>query len=69
MKKTTSLFIALLIAASLFGQVEPDKTFDFTAFGKKVYSNFSAGMDQSIFLPDNNALAYIRKKPDDRLMN
>jgi uncharacterized protein (TIGR02145 family) len=62
MKKTTSLFIALLIAASLFGQVEPDKTFDFTAFGKKVYSNFSAGMDPVNFLPDNIALAFISSK-------
>ena len=62
MKKLTNLFIFLLIATTLFAQTKPDKTFDFEKFGKKVYGNFSAGMDQSIFLPDDKALEYISSK-------
>ncbi len=62
MKKLASLFIFLLLTANLFAQTKPDKTFDHEKFGKKVYGNFSAGMDQSIFLPDDNALEYISSK-------
>jgi len=62
MKKQTNLFMMLLLSASLFAQVKPDKTFDFDKFGKKVYGNFSAGMDQSIFLPDDKALEFISSK-------
>lgn len=56
-----SLF-SMLLAVSLMAQVKPDKTHDHVAFGKRVYGNFSAGMDQSIFLPDNKALEFISSK-------
>lgn len=56
-----SLF-SMLLAVSLIAQVKPDKTHDHVAFGKKVYGNFSAGMDQTIFLPDNKALEFISSK-------
>jgi hypothetical protein len=53
-----------LLVFNLFttAQVKPDKTFDHEKFGKKVYGNFSAGMDQGIFLPDDKALEYISTK-------
>jgi hypothetical protein len=62
MKTTLNLFLMLLIAVASTAQVKPDKTFDHVAFGKKVYGNFSAGMDQTIFLPDNKALEFISSK-------
>ena len=43
-------------------QSKPEKTFDHEKFAKKVYGNFSAGMDQSIFLPDDKALEFISVK-------
>ncbi|MBP9068249.1 MAG: hypothetical protein KBG47_01990 [Bacteroidia bacterium] len=54
-------FNLFLLVFNLFtiAQVKPNKTFDHEKFGKKVYGNFSAGMDQSIFLPDDKALEYI----------
>lgn len=43
-------------------QPKPEKTFDHEKFAKKVYGNFSAGMDQGIFLPDDKALEFISAK-------
>jgi len=62
MNRLSNLFMLLLIATGLYAQTKPDKTFDFDKFGKKVYGNFSAGMDQSIFLPDDKALEFISSK-------
>lgn len=43
-------------------QPKPEKTYDHEKFAKKVYGNFSAGMDQTIFLPDDKALEFISAK-------
>ena len=62
MKRTLSILLAVLIASASLAQVKPDKTHDHTTFGKRVYGNFSAGMDPTIFLPDNKALEFISSK-------
>lgn len=59
---TLGLLFLVLTVSSTFSQVKPDKTFDHEKFAKKVYGNFSAGMDQSIFLPDDVALEFIQSK-------
>ncbi|HUX97521.1 MAG TPA: hypothetical protein VMV47_17440 [Bacteroidales bacterium] len=60
MKKLTSMFILLLLAASLSAQGKPKKTFDATAFGKQVVLGIAYDMDASC--ANENAKQYISKK-------
>lgn len=62
MKHIFLIFFMAVFANCMYSQGKPDKTFDHNVFAKRVYGNFSAGMDQSVFLPDNKALEYISSK-------
>jgi len=52
----------LLLTSAVLAQPKQQKTFDHVTFGKKIYGNFSAGMNTAIFLPDDKALAFISTK-------
>lgn len=55
-----TLFVAFFLSTN--AQTKQQKTYDPEKFAKKVYGNFSAGMDILTFLPDDKALEYISEK-------
>lgn len=61
-KKSRLIIVFFLSSAIVYGQPKPQKTHDHEKFAKKVYGNFSAGLDPQIFLPDDEALKYISQK-------
>lgn len=59
--KIYTMFLILGFATGLNAQ-KPQKTFNHEKFANKVYGNFSANMNPTVFLPDGKALAFISAK-------